>query len=103
MSPAHLPKGAVSLPAAPSGSIREKQREEGCRVRCNPTPLQGSPLVAKILACGTRCRDSDAPWLMFRGHGKETVNQLASNSDGSSAAPLPSEADARAEMVCAPA
>lgn len=91
MSPAHLPKGAVSLPAAPSGSIREKQREEGCRVRCNPTPLQGSPLVAKILACGTRCRDSDA------------LNQLASNSDGSSAAPLPSEADARAEMVCAPA
>ncbi|XP_067580656.1 uncharacterized protein [Pseudorca crassidens] len=60
-------RGAVSPPAAPSGSIREQQREEGCRVRCDPTPLQGSPLVAKILACGTRCRDSDAPWLTFRG------------------------------------
>ena len=56
-------------------------------IRCDPTPLQGSPLVANIPACGTRCRDSDAPWLTFWGHGKELVNQLPSNSDGSRAAP----------------
>lgn len=43
-------------------------------VRCDPMLLQGSPLVAKILACGPQCRDSDAPWLTFRGHSKEIVN-----------------------------